>query len=331
MSPWQHYHTPATLNEALSTLAGYQGAARVIGGGTDLLIEMQQGHAPAVAALVDVTRIDALRVLASEDEHLVIGAAVTHAEIVASPMLQRGAACLVESCGVVGGPQVRNVATLGGNVAHALPAADGTIALLALAAEAQVARWVDNQVALSIWQPLASLFAGPGKSTIDPACELIVAFRCRPAGPRTGSAFGRIMRPQGVALPILGMAVRVTLADNDTLHDITIAVGPAGPVPFRAHATEDYLRGRHPADAIDEAICCLQAEAHVRTSPYRATAAYRQEMLGVLLHETLPRAVGRAGSREYGGHDATTTVHHQRHPRRARCAGGPVSGGGVAV
>jgi carbon-monoxide dehydrogenase medium subunit len=302
MSLWQHYHTPTTLAEALSILAGYGGAARVVAGGTDLLIEMQQGHAPAVEALVDVTRIDALRVLERMGDHLVIGAAVTHDEIVASSLLQTGATCLVESCGVVGGPQVRNVATLGGNVAHALPAADGTIALLALDAEAQVARWLDDQVALSAWQPLASLFTGPGRSTIDPVRELIVAFRCQPASANSGSAFGRVMRPQGVALPILGMAVRVTLAaDRETLHDVAIAVGPAGPVPFRAHATEDHLRGRRIDEALADTVHCLQAEAHVRTSAHRATADYRHEMLGVLLHETLPRAVRRGmGVREQG-------------------------------
>lgn len=300
MSLWQHYHTPSTVSEALATLTGYDGAARVVSGGSDLLIEMQQGRAPTVEALVDVTRIDALRALRYEGDYIVIGAAVTHAEIVASPLLQTDATCLVESCGVVGGPQVRSVATLGGNVAHALPAADGTIALLALDAQAQVARWVEGQAELGSWQPLSTLFAGPGRSTVDATRELIVAFRVRCGESRggatalgVGSAFGRIMRPQGVALPILGMAVRVALAGDDTLHDVAIAVGPAGPVPFRAHATEDCLRGRHPADAIDEAIRCLHGEAHVRTSPYRATAAYRQEMLGVLLRETLLRAVGR--------------------------------------
>lgn len=294
MGLWEHYHTPSTLAEALSILAGYHGGARVIGGGTDLLIEMQQGHTPGTTALVDVTRIAALRALQRVDDDLVIGAAVTHAEIVASPLVQTAATCLVESCGVVGGPQVRNVATLGGNVAHALPAADGTIALLALDAEAQVARWIDGQVALSGWQPLTTLFAGPGQSTVDATCELIVAFRVRATGVRAGSAFGRIMRPQGVALPILGMAVRVTLAeDAETLREVAVAVGPAGPIPFRAHATEANLRGHRLEDALDEAMLCLHDEVRVRTSAYRATAAYRQAVLTVLLRETLPRAVRR--------------------------------------
>src|SRR6185503_1084066 len=138
MSDWDHYHVPATVDEALANLAQYGGGARVVAGGTDLLLDWQQGHKPHTAALVDVTRIPEMINIQYQAGQIYVGAAVTHTAIVASPLLAERATCLVESCGVIGGPQVRNVATLGGNVAHALPAGDGTLSLVALDAEVEV-------------------------------------------------------------------------------------------------------------------------------------------------------------------------------------------------
>ena len=117
------------METALAELAQYQRKARVVAGGTDLFLELQQGRIGAAQALVDITRIPELRIIAQENEIITIGAALTHSEIVASPLLTQRATYLPKSCGVIGGPQVRNVATLGGNVANALPAGDDTISL----------------------------------------------------------------------------------------------------------------------------------------------------------------------------------------------------------
>jgi CO/xanthine dehydrogenase FAD-binding subunit len=204
MSLWQHYHQPVTVDEGLDFLAQHDGAARVVSGGTDLLLEMQQGHKPPVAALVDVTGIAEMGKISQENGRIQLGAAVTHTRIVKSDLLVQRATCLVESCGVIGGPQVRNVATLGGNVAHALPAADGTTALVVLDAEVEVATINGRS-----WQPILSLFKGPGKSAVDHSRELITRFRFQGTQPGEGTAFKRIMRPQGVALPILACAVWV--------------------------------------------------------------------------------------------------------------------------
>ncbi len=111
---------PCTVEEALGLLAHYRGAARIVAGGTDLLLEMRQGHRPAVEALVDITRIPELVRLEQIDGWFVVGAGVTHAQIASSGLLIKKATCLAESCGVVGGPQVRNVATLGGECGQCL-------------------------------------------------------------------------------------------------------------------------------------------------------------------------------------------------------------------
>jgi carbon-monoxide dehydrogenase medium subunit len=204
MGYWQNYHTPASIEEAIDLLGQYAGQARVVGGGTDLILEMQQGHRPPVEALVDVTQIAGLDQIVAEDDHLVIGAGVTHTQIVNDARLVQHGTCLVESCGVIGGPQVRNVGTLAGNVAHALPAGDGTISLLALGGEVQVAT-----AAGLTWLPLQTVFVGPGQSAVDSTQAIITRLRFKPTGPGEGSAFRRVMRPQGVALPIIGMAARL--------------------------------------------------------------------------------------------------------------------------
>ncbi len=295
MSLWQSYHTPTTIADALTLLRRYGPDARIIAGGTDLILDMQTSNHAPVAALVDVTHIDGLATIREEDGWIVLGAAVTHTQVERSPLVQRHGAALVESCSVVGGPQVRNVATLGGNVAHALPAADGTIGLLSLDAQAQVCTLTADGDLVCAWQPLLSIFAGPGRNTLT-AGQMLGGFRFATRGPRQASAFDRIMRPQGVALPILGVAASVTL--DATLHQVAhaaIAIGPAGPIPFRASAAEAVLCAGPLDDAvIDATVAAAQAQAQLRTSKHRASRDYRHEMAGVLLRRVLTRAVARA-------------------------------------
>lgn len=292
---WQAYHSPESLDEALSLLDYYGGDAQIIAGGTDLILDVQQGNHATPIALIDVTAIRGLDRIIEEEGWIVIGAAVTHAAIEAHPLVRHHGAALAESCSVVGGPQVRNVATIGGNVAHALPAADGTIGLLALNAEVQVCTW--NGAAVErVWQPLLSIFAGPGKNRLA-VNQMLSAFRFPVRASHSGSAFDRIMRPQGVALPILGVAAQVRLDETgQRVVAASIAIGPAGPIPFRATESEAILLAAPRMDdrALEAAIVAAQRQAEVRTSKHRASKEYRHEMIAVLLRRVLPQAVARA-------------------------------------
>ena len=295
MARWQAYYTPQTIDEALTALAHHEGRAQIIAGGTDLILDIQQENHPAPEALVDVTAIAGLNEIWEEAGWVYLGAATTHAQIEASDLVRRHGAALTESCGVVGGPQVRNVGTLGGNVAHALPAADGTIGLLALDAQVQVCTLTEAGLACA-WQPLLTIFAGPGKNNLA-ANQMLAAFRFPVLQPRQGSAFDRIMRPQGAALPILGLAAKLTLDDTLTrVAAATIAIGPAGPIPFRATQAEQVLTGagQFDAAAVEAAVAAAQAQAELRTSKHRATKEYRHEMIAVLLRRVLNAAVARA-------------------------------------
>ncbi len=273
-------------------LQHYDGRARVIGGGTDLLLEIQQDRSPAVEAMVDTSRIAGLNGITIDGEHIIIGCAVTHTQIVHDERIIQNGTCLVESCGVIGGPQVRNVATLAGNVAHALPAGDGSIGLLALGGEIEVADTTGSR-----WLPLHEAFLGPGKSAIDHHRAVLTRLRFRPTAVRAGSAFTRIMRPQGVALPMIAMAARLQLDDSNTITAVRISLGPAGPVPYLAESAMRVLTGA-PAgpEQFDQAANAVLASVPLRTSKYRATREYRAAMIRTHLPLILSRAAERARS-----------------------------------
>lgn len=264
----------------------------MIGGGTDLLLEIQQGRRSAEEAMVDTSRITGLNHITYDQDHIVIGCAVTHSQIVKSEQITRHGTCLVESCGVIGGPQVRNVATLAGNVAHALPAGDGSIGLLALGGQVEV---TDSNG--SRWIPLNDAFLGPGKSAIDHHRAILTRLRFRATSEREGSAFTRVMRPQGVALPMISMAARLQLDESDNIDAVRISLGPAGPVPYLATAAMEALKGRPAGPALFEKAAGIVLDSvSLRTSKYRATREYREEMIRTHLPLILSRAAERARS-----------------------------------
>lgn len=300
MSLWKRYLRPRTLFEAVEALTSAPAPTLPIAGGTDLLLDLRQGRHAPVHTLVDLTDVAEMNVIELRGDDLFIGAAVPVSRIHSDPLVARHAQALTEASALIAGPQVRNVATLGGNVAHALPAADGTIALLALDAQAEIAgRVVTSQATHTETKclPIKELFLGPGKSALKHGEELLVGFHipCKASEvSRTSSCFKRIMRPQGVALPILNCAVWLA-RERDIIQDVRIAVGPAGAIPFRAAQAEDVLRGKSFNEAaFQSALEALLAQAQFRTSPRRASAEYRRHLAATLFRDTLESAWGRA-------------------------------------
>ncbi len=292
MNHFQEYYQPKSIDEALNDLSSATGSVAVVAGGTDLLLELRQGRHPAVQRLVDVSGIDSLCEVKMEGDQIYLGAGVTHKQIISNPLLKEHARCVVEGCGLIGGPQVRNVATIGGNIAHALPAGDGTISLLALDTEVQLV-----SAEGSSWQPLIGIFKGPGKVNFDRKKVLVAGFRFNIRGEREGSAFHRVMRPQGVAIAILNMAAWLKAGPDGQLEKIRISCGPAGPRPFRAYKTEDFLVGKKWDDATyKQGIEILAGEVSLRTSAHRATKEYRHKLLPVLLQEVMEMAIQRANN-----------------------------------
>lgn len=296
MNLWQNFVRPKNLSEAMDAFAYAPRPLLPIAGGTDLLLDLEQGRHSPVQTLVDVTSIAELTLLEIRGDELFIGAAVPVNRIVHDPLAVAHAQALTEACDLIAGPQVRNVATLGGNVAHALPAADGTIALLALDAAAEIASVTGTRRI-----PFKELFLGPGKSSLQHGEELLVGFYIKTSEfskysevSRHASCFKRIMRPQGVALPILNCAVWLEREDN-AIKDIRIAVGPGGGTPFRSTQAEDILSGKSLNEtSFESALEALLSQAKFRTSARRASADYRRHIVSGLFWDVIESAWERA-------------------------------------
>ena len=289
MNLWQEYLRPTNLSQALKAFAEAPGSILPVAGGTDLLLDLEQGRHSPVHTLLDVTSIVEMNALEVRGDEFFVGAAVPVNRIVLDPLAGAHAQALTEACNLIAGPQVRNVATLGGNVAHALPAADGTIALLALNAHAEIAGFSGIRRI-----PFNELFRGPGKSSLKHGQELLVGFYLPLTKNHQASCFKRIMRPQGVALPIINLSILLERT-NDVISQISIAVGPGGPTPWSATETEKALVGKSlNTESFNAALEALLAQVGFRSSPRRASADYRRHIVTGLFRDVLETAWQRA-------------------------------------
>jgi CO/xanthine dehydrogenase FAD-binding subunit len=284
---WEEYLVPTSLEEALAMLKERRGQARVIAGGTDLIIQLKKKEVTA-RCLLDVTNLDELKGIELEDGFIRIGACVTHQELASSSLIWQRAAALAEGASQVGSPQIRNMGTVGGNIVNAQPAADTVIPLMALEAEVEVATATGTRR-----EPLGVLCIGPGQCTVDSTAEILTTVRFRALDPHQGSAFERLAKRKALSLPILNTAAVVTLNDRgDTFQEVRLAVGPIGPTPARAFSAEEALRGAAvEAQAIAAAMEIAAQEAQPRSNPLRGSREYRQEMVKVLLRRSIERAV----------------------------------------
>lgn len=294
MTTWTEYLFPQTVEEALAMLEARAGRARLIAGGTDLVLQAQQGKCVSTA-MVDVTRIPGLDFLEERDGYIWIGPQVTHARVAASPLVREKAGVLAAGCGSVGGPQIRHVATLVGNVVNAMPAADGAVALFALDAEVEVAAGAGRRLA-----PIAELYAGVGVCTLNPCAQMVTGLRFRPLPAGWGWSFKRLAQRRALILPMLNTAVVVRVAEGRFV-EARIAVGPVAATPMRACAAETALRGKPVrAEAIAEAARLALEESHPRDSAVRGSGEYRRAMVEVLVRRGVEEAVARAGG---AGHE----------------------------
>lgn len=289
---WDEYLFPHSVDEALEMLDAHQGEARIIAGGSDLAIQSQRGRVPA-KVMVDITRIPGLEHVEERDGLIYIGALVTHARVAASPLICARAGVLAEACGSVGGPQIRNVGTLVGNVVNALPAADGAMALFALDSEAEVAEPTGRR-----WTPTADLYAGVGRCTVDSCQAMITQVRFRALPDGEGGAFERLAKRRALILPILNCAV-VVRVDSGKVKRARIAIGPVATTPFVATEAAEALTGRGSDEAsIAEAAGLASQAAEPRYSLLRGSTEYRKSMVEILVRRALSRAVAAASGEE---------------------------------
>jgi len=281
----QEYLIPKSTSEVLELLASHKGKARIIAGGTDLVLQMEAGqYLPE--ALVDVSSLLELCRIDQDERYTYIGAAVKHAELAASPLVNKTARCLALAAGEVGSSQVRNAGTVGGNVVNAQPAADTALALTALNAEAEIISTTGT-----IWQPVSQLYEKPGVSKVDSSAQLVRRFRFLTPGSTSVSSYRRVGKCKSIALPVLCAAVMLNL-ENGVVKEASIVLGPVAPAPMHAEQAEEYLTGKQPSmDVIRETACLAQSEARPRDSLLRCSRMYRESLAGVLVENTLLDAI----------------------------------------
>lgn len=291
---WQTYYTPLTLQQALTLLDEHRESARIVAGGTDLLVEIDRGvRHPRV--LIDITRIPGLDSIYLDDANrLHLGPLVTHNQVVASDLCRRYAFPLALACWTVGSPQIRNRGTVAGNLITASPANDTITPLWAL----------DGQVTLQSVRGTRTLsfpefFQGVRKTTLQ-ADEMVVDISLKAMTPQQRGTFMKLGLRMAQAIAVVNVAVVVTFASATTkvgqetpVSDARITLGSVGPTIIRAYQAEQALIGQ---SLSDEVIAQVAEHAAAEAQPIddiRGSAVYRRRMVAVYTRRALEQL--RAG------------------------------------
>ncbi|MBE3573157.1 MAG: FAD binding domain-containing protein [Moorella humiferrea] len=283
----QEYLIANSTEEALAMLAARPGA-RIIAGGTDLVIDLKE-EKRQVNTLVDVSRIPELKVIEEKDGEIILGGAVTHAEAAAAKLIREKLPALAAAAAAVGSPQIRNVGTLGGNVVNAQPAADTAVALVALGAVATILGPAGERR-----MPVENLYEGVGRSRVDAGREILTHFSIPIWGEGEGSDFKRLSPRRALSLPMLNTAVRVQVRGGRCTR-ARICIAPVAPRPFLCEEAAAILVGVEPCpEVIARAAAAAKEAARPRDSLLRGSGAYRKDMTAVLVGRALEEAFSRA-------------------------------------
>jgi carbon-monoxide dehydrogenase medium subunit len=280
---------PDTVDDCLRILAERGPETKLVAGGTDLLPQLKNGLLKP-ARVIDLSGVDELRVLIAEDGRgFRVGASVTARRLERDPRIRALYTSLAESGALVGSVQVRNLATIGGNVCNAAPSADMAPPLLALDAEAVVAGPQGRRRV-----PLASFFLGVRRTVLAPN-ELLIEFIIPQPGPRSGGNYLRHTPRRELDIAIVGVASQVTLADGVCVK-ARIALAAVAPIPLRATAAEQALEGQRLTPERIEQAAALAVEAARPISDQRGSVEYRRHLVRVLTRRTLTTALARASA-----------------------------------
>ena len=281
--PKFQYHSPESLEEALSLLAELDNASPVIGG-TDLMIAMRNG-ASVPSHVVDLNEINELNYIEEVEGVIKIGATATHTQVATNPIVARVHA-LVDSVSRIGSPQIRNRGTITGNICNASPAADSAPPLLVHGAEVEI-QSVDGKRVI----PIAELFAGPKINSLE-TWELLTEIRIPvpPAG--SASSYKRIGRRKAFTLSIVSASAYIQM-DGETCTDAKVAFGSVAATPIRVVEAEKILKGSALDDETVKAASVAVYEAVKPITDVRGTAEYRKDMCPVLMKRAINQSLER--------------------------------------
>jgi len=280
------YHSPQSLEEALTLLQSHRDDVKVLSGGQSLLplLKLRLG---AAGHLVDIGRIPDLEYVREEGGVLLIGGRTRESALERSELIQTKYPLLAETAAVIADPLVRNLATVGGNLAHGDPANDHPATMLALRAEV-VATGPNGKRTL----PIDQFFLGLFTTALEPD-EILTEIRIPVPPARSGGSYVKLERKVG-DFATAAAAVQLTLGAGGEVESVGIGLTNAGPVPLRAAAAESYLKGKQPTDEVIAEAARLAGAAASPNPDRRGTVEYKQNMARVLTGRALRRAVERA-------------------------------------
>ncbi len=306
------YCKPVTVQEAIALMEASQGSGVYISGGTDVMVLIRQKKL-APGCLISLRNIGELDYLETE-QGLRIGSAVTHNRIAKDEFIAKRYSALTDATTNIGSRQIRNVATMAGNICNAAPSADSACPLLVLdALVAITGREGDREI------PIEDLFVGPNRVALKEG-EIVRGFHMPYFSGNTGSAYIKHTRRQAMDLPILGIATRLTITiggsdvrckdalctvdsisnilkrleeEQLVCEDVRIAMGVVAPRPIRAEKAEAALRGRTVSEALFQEIAEIAASESRPRDSIRGEAWYRREMVKVLTKRALMKSIDR--------------------------------------
>jgi len=304
------YFRPKTFEEALTLLAQYGEKAKLIAGGTDIIVLIKQ-KAIAPDALISLQRIPGLDQI-KYNGSLSIGPMVTHRAIEKSEVIRKNFSALADAADYLGSVQIRNVATIGGNICTAAPSADTATPLLVLGTQVTIKSPKQERTL-----PIEQFFKGPGESVLKTG-EMVKELLIPKLLPNTGSAYYKLQRRLALDLPILGVSVLLSLDTNKVtcsdllctaspistiLHkmeedeivckDVRIALGVAAPIPMRALKAETLLRGKKLSDELLEEVANTASQEAQPRDTLRGEAWYRKDMIRVLVKRMAMKSIER--------------------------------------
>src|SRR5689334_8145846 len=282
------YTAPSSVEEAVRALAGASGLAKVLSGGTDLLVQLRSGRTRP-SLIVDTKKIPGISGIREENGSFIIGAATPGAVIGENKALQQAWPGVVEAANLIGSTQVQGRASLAGNLCNASPAADSVPALIAARATCVV---VGSKGKREV--PVESICTGPGRTSLA-RDEFIIEFRLLKRAPRSADAYLRFIPRTEMDIAVVGAAVNLTRDGSGVITEARVVLGAVAPTAVIVPDAASALTGRKLDDA---ALAALDKAARAACKPIsdkRGTIEYRIKVAGVMARRAATIAYERAG------------------------------------
>jgi len=289
--PRFEYHEPSTLEEAVTLLHELGGNAKVLAGGTDLLVRMKM-KIDKPSDVISIDRVPGLGSIIPRNGHAVtIGAAVTAADLSRDELINEKFTSLAMAAARLGAPMIRNRATIGGNLVNARPAADLPPPCMVMNAMVKLKSSSGEREVL-----VTEFFRGPGETVIEPN-ELMVSLQIQTPPPWSGGSYIKLGARKTLEISMVNVAALITLQSPDgPIVDCRIALGAVAPTPVRAYAAEELLIGAMPSEELFQRAGEVGVGTCSPITDHRGTMEYRCMMIEVLTRRCLKQAYERAKS-----------------------------------